>query len=74
LHQNLELTGKLIGDLGVGSTTNVNVLVMPQYVELRVALVQALAAFPEAKLAVAQVLHQLESKAAESIKPPELPS
>jgi hypothetical protein len=74
LHANLELTGKLLGDLGIGSTTNVNVLIMPQYVELRVALVQALAAFPEARQAVAQVLHQLESKAAESIKPPELPS
>jgi len=74
LHTNLELTGKLLGDLGVGGTTNVNVLVLPAYVELRVALVQALSAFPEAKLAVAQVLHHLESKAAESIKPPELPS
>jgi transposase-like protein len=73
LHENLHLTGRLLGDLGVG-TTNVNVLIMPQYVELRVALVTALSAFPEAKQAVAQVLHQLESKAAESIKPPELPS
>jgi len=74
LHANLELTGKLLGDLGVGSTTNVNVLVMPAYIELRIALIGALAAFPEAKLAVAQALHQLESKAAESIKPPEMPS
>jgi hypothetical protein len=73
LHANLELTAKLLGDLGVG-VTNVNVLVMPQYVELRVALVQALSAFPEAKQAVAAVLHQLESKAAESIKLPELPT
>jgi hypothetical protein len=73
LHANLELTGKLLGDLGIGSTT-VNVLVMPQYVELRVALVQALSAFPEAKLAVAQVLHQLESKAAADVKPKEFPS
>src|SRR5215467_5001956 len=64
LHQNLEITGKLLGDLGVGSTTNVNVLVMPQYVELRVALVQALASHPEARQAVATVLYQLESKAA----------
>ena len=48
LHANLELTGKLLGDLGVG-LTNVNVLVMPQYVELLVALVQALGAFPEAR-------------------------
>src|SRR5262245_2959889 len=50
LHANLELTGKLLGDLGVGGTTNVNVLIQPQYIELRVALVGALSAFPEAKL------------------------
>jgi hypothetical protein len=74
LHTNLELTGKLLGDLGVGSTTNVNVLVLPAYIELRVALVQALSVFPEAKFAVAQALHQLESKAAETIKPKEFPS
>jgi hypothetical protein len=74
LHANLELTGKLLGDLGVGGTTNINVLVMPQYVELRVALVQALASYPEARQAVAAVLHQLESKAAADIKPKELPS
>jgi hypothetical protein len=74
LHANLELTGKLLGDLGVGGTTNINVLIQPQYIELRVALVQALASFPEARQAVAAVLHQLESKAAESIKPKELPS
>jgi hypothetical protein len=73
LHTNLELTGKLLGDLGVG-VTNVNVLIMPQYVELRVALVQALASYPEARQAVATVLHQLESKAAADIKPRELPS
>jgi hypothetical protein len=73
LHANLELTGKLLGDLSAG-TTNVNVLIMPQYVELRVALVQALASFPEARQAVAAVLHQLESKAAADIKPRELPS
>jgi|RhiMetdeSRZDD1v2_1073273.scaffolds.fasta_scaffold1509411_1 hypothetical protein len=74
LHANLELTARLLGDLGVGSTTNVNVLVLPAYVELRVALVQALSAFPEAKQAVAAVLYQLESKAAAEIKPRELPS
>jgi hypothetical protein len=68
LHQNLELTGKLLGDLGVGSTTINNVLILPQYVEMRVALVNALADFPEARRAVAAVLHQLEGKAAEKIK------
>jgi hypothetical protein len=74
LHTNLELTGKLLGDLGVGGTTNINVLIQPQYIELRVALVQALASYPEARHAVATVLHQLESKAAADIKPKELPS
>jgi hypothetical protein len=68
LHTNLETTGKLLGDLGVGSTTVNNVLVMPAYVELRVGLVNALAPFPEAKQAVAQVLHALEAKAADAIK------
>jgi hypothetical protein len=68
LHQNLELTGKLLGDLGVGSTTVNNVLVMPAYVEMRSALVNALADFPEARQAVAAVLHQLEARVAEDIK------
>jgi hypothetical protein len=67
LHRNLELTGKLLGDLGIGSTTINNVLVMPSYIELRVALVQALAPYGEARQAVAAVLHKLEHKAAETI-------
>ena len=41
LHNNLEITGKLLGDLGTGSTTINNVLVMPAYVEMRVELVRA---------------------------------
>jgi hypothetical protein len=68
LHRNLELVGKLLGSLGVGSTTvNNNVLIMPAYVELRVGLVEALAPFPEARIAVAEVLHRLEDKAAQSV-------
>jgi hypothetical protein len=68
LHHNLEITGKLLGDLGVGSTSITNVLIQPQYVEMRVELVRALAPFPEAKQAVAAVLHTLENKAADAIK------
>lgn len=68
LHQNLELTAKLVGDLAAGGTTTINnVLVMPAYVEMRVELVKALAPFPDARLAVAQVLHQIEHKAADAI-------
>jgi hypothetical protein len=68
LHTNLEITGKLLGDLGIGSTTVTNVLVMPAYVEMRVGLVNALRPFPEAARAVAAVLHQVESKAAEAVQ------
>lgn len=68
LHKNLELVGKLLGTLGIGSTTvNNNVLIMPAYIELRIGLVEALAPFPEAKVAVAQVLHRLEDRAAQSV-------
>jgi hypothetical protein len=68
LHKNLQVTGELVGDLGAGSTTTINnVLIMPAYVEMRVELVKALAPFPEARAAVAQVLHQIENKAAADI-------
>jgi hypothetical protein len=68
LHSNLELTGKLLGDLGTGSTTFNSVLIMPQYVEMRIGLVNALRPFPEAARAVASVLHTIEGKAAEAIR------
>lgn len=68
LHRNFELTGRLLGDLAVGSTTINNILIQPQYVELRVSLVRALTPFPEAKQAVAQVLHAAENNAAQALK------
>jgi hypothetical protein len=67
LHRNLEITGKLVGSLSMGTTITNNVLVQPQYVEMRVELVRALAPFPEAKQAVAAVLHNIEGKAAADI-------
>jgi hypothetical protein len=67
LHRNMELVGRLLGDLSVGHTTT-NILIQPQYVELRVALVNALAGFPEARQAVATVLHRLENKSAAAIE------
>jgi hypothetical protein len=68
LHRNLEVTGSLLGDLTSGSTTINNVLVLPAYVEMRVELIRALAPYPEARQAVAQVLHAVEHKAARAIK------
>lgn len=68
LHSNFELVAKLLGDLATGSTNITNILVAPQYVQMRVELVRALQPYPEARLAVAKVLHALESKAADAIK------
>ena len=68
IHRNLELTGKLLGDLAVGTTNVTNVLVSPMYVEMRVGLVNALAPFPEAREAVAAVLQQIEGRAAKTIE------
>jgi len=67
LHNNLEITGKLLGSLSSGHSSVTNVLIQPQYVTMRVELVRALAPFPEARTAVAAVLHQIESKAAADI-------
>jgi hypothetical protein len=68
LHRNFELVAKLLGDLNVGTTINNNVLILPAYIELRVQVTRALSAYPEARQAVAAVLHQLESKAADAIR------
>jgi hypothetical protein len=68
LHSNFELVAKLLGDLATGSTTITNILVAPQYVQMRVELVRALQPYPDARMAVAKVLHALESKAAATIK------
>lgn len=67
LHRNLEITGKLLGDLNSGTTINNNVLVLPVYMEMRVALVRALQPYPEARQAVAAVLHAIEHRAAADI-------
>ena len=67
LHRNLEITGSLLGDLGSGNTIT-NILIQPQYVEMRVELVRALSPYPDARQAVAQVLHSLEHKAADAVR------
>jgi len=68
LHRNLEITGELVGSLSSGATTINNILVQPQYVEMRISLVDALRPFPEAAHAVARVLHSIEHKAADAIQ------
>src|SRR5215216_6420827 len=55
---NLELLGKLAGELDERPVVNLNV--SPEWLELRAVMVKALAAYPEARAAVAESLMELE--------------
>lgn len=56
---NLELLAKLVGELDEGTT--VNVLVSPQWVQVRTVLLEALTPYPQARSAVAGRLLELEA-------------
>jgi hypothetical protein len=57
----LNFTAKLLGELSTHSQTTINQLIVsPQYLELRSALIRALQPFPEARRAVAKVLKTIE--------------
>jgi hypothetical protein len=65
---NLELTAKLLGQLiQHHDVRHTSILVSPDYLELRGAIVSALRPFPQAAKAVGQALHALEAKAANEI-------
>jgi hypothetical protein len=55
IHRQLELQAKLLGELQDNGPT-VNVLVAPEWREVRVTVLQALTPYPEARAAVAEVL------------------
>jgi hypothetical protein len=66
IHRNLELVGKYLGEFAQHSIhTTISLLVTPEYLELRSALLRALGPHPEAKRAVAAVLHNIETTAAQ---------
>lgn len=65
IHRNIELVGKYLGEFASHATmTTISILITPEYLQMRTALVRALAPYREAAAAVAQVLHQIESAAA----------
>jgi hypothetical protein len=68
LSRNIELTAKLLGDLKTGHQTVNNILVMPAYHQMRVALVKALQQFPDAKAAVIKVLQTIEGEVVPAIE------
>lgn len=55
----LELLAKLLGELAQEGAT-VNVLIMPEWAAIRLAIVQALLPFPQARAAVAETLQVLD--------------
>ena len=58
---NLTLAAKLVGELNTHHTTTINQLIVsPEYLDLRSDLITALAPFPAARRAVAEVLRQRE--------------
>ena len=66
IHRNLELVGKYLGEFAQHHVvSNVSVLVSPQYLELRSALLRALQPYPEARRAVAAALRRTEEPAAD---------
>jgi len=70
IHQNVELVARYLGELQQHSVqTNISVLVSPEYLQLRNALIKALGQFPEAKRHVAQVLYEIEGAVADKMTP-----
>ena len=57
---NLELLGKLAGELDERPV--VNVLLSPQWLTIRTTMLEALAAYPEARVAVAESLMEIEER------------
>jgi hypothetical protein len=55
IHRQIELQAELLGELQESGPT-VNVLIAPEWQEVRVNVLQALTPYPEARSAVAQVL------------------
>lgn len=63
IHKNIELTGKLVGDLRTGTVINNNTLVLTsEYHKLRTGLVLALKPYPKARAAVSRFLQSLEAE------------
>jgi hypothetical protein len=66
IHRNLELVGKYLGEFSQHSVqTTVSILITPEYLDFRSALLRALQPFPEARAAVAATINQMEQTVAQ---------
>jgi len=57
---NLELLAKLLGKLQQEGTTSINILVAPEWLEIRAVMMTALESFPDARLSVASALEKVD--------------
>ena len=65
IHRNLQLVGQYLGEfLRHDVHTSVNIVLRPEYLQLRSVLMQALKPFPDARRAVSAAIHELETRAA----------
>ncbi|MFC1688088.1 hypothetical protein ACFL07_00325 [Pseudomonadota bacterium] len=64
IHRNIELTGKLVGDLKTGTTINNTLILSGEYHKLRTGLIMALKPHPKARVAVTNLLQSLEAEPA----------
>jgi hypothetical protein len=63
IHRNLQLVGQYLGEFAQHQIkTNINILVTPEYLELRAALVRALMPYGEARRAVVGVIQEIEGR------------
>jgi hypothetical protein len=64
IHKNLSLVGHYLGEFAQHAVhTNINILIRPEYLELRSALIRALQPHPDARRAIIDVFHQVEAAA-----------
>ncbi len=69
VHRNIQLVAEYLGLLTRHETyTSINILLMPQYLELRDIVREALRPFPEAYRALSAALHAKEAAAAKQIE------
>ena len=61
-----ELIAKLLGDIQTGNLTQ-NILVAPEFMAFRVAIIESLRPYPAAKLAVLHSMQRLEAQEAEDV-------
>jgi hypothetical protein len=74
IHANLRIVATYLGELVTRhTTTNVSLVLQPEYLSLRTAILRALAPYPDVRAKVAAAIQRLEAEAAARPRQPVLP-